>query len=150
MDAPTSYISPESYDRISVIKGPQTVQYANTGSAATVLFERQPEKLTSEKPYRGQASVLLGSYGRIDHNIEAAVGDEKKYIRLNANRSESNSYQDGDGNTVPSAWKKWNADVALGFTQMKTRGSKSRVGNLMVNRFMLDVQWMVLSLRVKV
>ncbi len=43
MDAPTSYISPESYDRISVIKGPQTVQYANTGSAATVLFERQPE-----------------------------------------------------------------------------------------------------------
>jgi iron complex outermembrane receptor protein len=50
MDAPTSYISPESYDRISVIKGPQTVQYANTGSAATVLFERQPEKLTSEKP----------------------------------------------------------------------------------------------------
>lgn len=89
MDAPTSYISPESYDRISVIKGPQTVQYANTGSAATVLFERQPEKLTSEKPYRGQASVLLGSYGRIDHNIEAAVGDEKKYIRLNANRSPS-------------------------------------------------------------
>lgn len=50
MDAPTSYISPESYDRISVIKGPQTVQYANTGSAATVLFERQPEKLTSENP----------------------------------------------------------------------------------------------------
>lgn len=38
MDAPTSYISPESYDRISVIKGPQTVQYANTGSAATVLL----------------------------------------------------------------------------------------------------------------
>jgi iron complex outermembrane receptor protein len=48
-----------------VIKGPQTVQYANTGSAATVIFERQPEKLTSEKPYRGQASVLLGSYGRL-------------------------------------------------------------------------------------
>ncbi|MFX6865423.1 TonB-dependent copper receptor, partial [Acinetobacter baumannii] len=75
MDAPTSYISPESYDRISVIKGPQTVQYANTGSAATVLFERQPEQLTTEKPYRGQASVLLGSFGRIDHNVEAAIGD---------------------------------------------------------------------------
>ena len=44
-------------------------------------------KLTSEKPYRGQASVLLGSFGRIDHNVEAAIGDEKKYIRLNANRS---------------------------------------------------------------
>ena len=116
MDSPTSYINPESYDRITVIKGPQTVLYATPGSAATVLFERQPEKLTSEKPYRGQASVLLGSYGRIDHNVEAAIGDEKKYIRLNANRSESNSYQDGDGKTVPSSWERWNADVALGWT----------------------------------
>ncbi|EPF6424069.1 TonB-dependent copper receptor [Acinetobacter baumannii] len=141
MDAPTSYISPESYDRISVIKGPQTVQYANTGSAATVLFERQPEKLTSEKPYRGQASVLLGSYGRIDHNVEAAIGDEKKYIRLNANRSESNSYQDGDGNTVPSAWKKWNADVALGFTPdenswVEITGGKSDGESLYAGRSM--------------
>ncbi len=117
MDSPTSYISPESYDRISVIKGPQTVQYANTGSAATVIFERGPEtELTAEKNYRGQASVLMGSYGRLDHNIEAAVGDEQKYIRLNTNRSVSNSYQDGNGNTVPSDWERWNADLALGWT----------------------------------
>ena len=116
MDAPTSYISPESYDQISVVKGPQTVQYANTGSAATVIFERKKPELTAEKPYQGQASVLMGSFGRLDHNIETALGDETKYIRLNANRSESNSYQDGDGNTVPSAWERWNADVALGWT----------------------------------
>ena len=116
MDAPTSYIQPESYDRISVIKGPQTVQYANTGSAATVIFERQKPQLSKDKNYLGQASVLIGSFGRLDHNIEAAVGDEKKYIRLNANRSESNRYQDGDGNTVPSAWERWNTDIALGWT----------------------------------
>lgn len=116
MDSPTSYISPESYDRISVIKGPQTVQYANTGSAATVIFERRPEQLNDEKNYRGQASVLMGSFGRLDQNIEAAVGDEQKYIRINSNRSVSNSYQDGNGATVPSDWKRWNADLALGWT----------------------------------
>ncbi len=116
MDAPTSYIQPESYDQISVVKGPQTVQYANTGSAATVIFERKKPELTAAKPYQGQASVLMGSFGRLDHNVETTLGDEKKYIRLNANRSESNSYQDGDGNTVPSAWERWNADVALGWT----------------------------------
>ena len=116
MDAPTSYIQPESYDQISVVKGPQTVQYANTGSAATVIFERKKPELTAAKPYQGQASVLIGSFGRLDHNVETTLGDEKKYIRLNANRSESNSYQDGDGNTVPSAWERWNADVALGWT----------------------------------
>ncbi|MGN0935443.1 TonB-dependent copper receptor [Acinetobacter amyesii] len=116
MDAPTSYISPESYDRISVIKGPQTVQYANTGSAATVLFERKPEQFDADKNYRGQASVMIGSYGRLDHNVEAAVGDEHKYVRLNASRSVADSYQDGDGNTVPSDWERWNTDLALGWT----------------------------------
>ncbi|QOW50949.1 MULTISPECIES: TonB-dependent copper receptor [unclassified Acinetobacter] len=116
MDSPTSYISPESYDRISVIKGPQTVQYANTGSAATVLFERKPEQLDADKNYRGQVSVMIGSYGRLDHNVEAAVGDEHKYVRLNASRSVADSYQDGDGNTVPSDWERWNTDLALGWT----------------------------------
>ena len=116
MDAPTSYIQPESFDQITVIKGPQTVQYANTGSAATVIFERKPEALSAEQPYRGQASVMVGSFGRLDHNLEAAVGDASKYLRLNANRSESNSYKDGDGHTVPSAWERWNTDLALGWT----------------------------------
>ena len=116
MDSPTSYISPESYDRISVIKGPQTVQYANTGSAATVIFERTPEQFDQDQNYRGQASVLMGSFGRLDHNVEVAAGDEQKYIRLNTNRSVSNSYQDGDGNTVPSDWERWNTDLAIGWT----------------------------------
>lgn len=116
MDSPTSYISPESFDRITLIKGPQTVQHANTGSAATVLFERDRPKIDQDKPYSGQASVVMGSYGRLDHNVEALVGNDLVYARLNANRSESDSYQDGDGNIVPSAWEKWNTDLTLGFT----------------------------------
>ncbi len=130
MDNPASYVSPESYDKITVVKGPQTVQYAHTGSAATVIFEREPEQLTSAKPYRGQASVMLGSYGRLDQNVEAAVGDETKYARLNANRSIADSYQDGAGNTVPSDWEKWNADLALDWTPnedtwVELKGGKS-------------------------
>ena len=130
MDNPASYVSPESYDKITVVKGPQTVQYAHTGSAATVIFEREPEQLTSAKPYRGQASVMLGSYGRLAQNVEAAVGDETKYARLNANRSIADSYQDGAGNTVPSDWEKWNADLALGWTPnedtwVELKGGKS-------------------------
>lgn len=130
MDNPASYISPESYDRITVVKGPQTVQYAHTGSAATVSFEREPEKLSADKPYRGQASVLMGSYGRLDHNVEAAIGDETKYARLNTSRSVSDSYKDGNGNSVPSNWEKWNADLAIGWTPnedtwVELKGGKS-------------------------
>ena len=115
MDAPTSYIQPESFDKITVIKGPQTVQYATPGSAATVIFQRQPENLSKEQPYRGQASVLMGSYGRLDHNIEAAIGDETKYARLNANRSVADDYKDGNDKSIHSNWERWNTDLALGW-----------------------------------
>lgn len=130
MDSPTSYINPESYDRITVIKGPQTVLYATPGSAATVLFEREPEQLSRDKPYRGQASVLIGSFGRLDHNIEAAVGDESKYARLNATRSVAGNYQDGNGKTVQSQWERWSTDLALGWkptqdTWLELRGGAS-------------------------
>ncbi|WP_288398237.1 TonB-dependent copper receptor [uncultured Acinetobacter sp.] len=130
MDSPTSYINPESYDRITVIKGPQTVLYATPGSAATVLFEREPEQLSADKPYRGQASVLIGSFGRLDHNIEAAVGDESKYARLNANRSVAGNYQDGNDKTVQSQWERWSTDLALGWkptqdTWLELRGGAS-------------------------
>lgn len=116
MDAPTSYISPETYDKITVVKGPETVLYPTTGSAATVSFERTPPKLSSEKPYQGTASVLVGSYGRLDQNFDGTLGDETKYLRLTTSRSTSNSYKDGDGNKVPSAWERWTADVAMGWT----------------------------------
>ena len=115
MDAPTSYIQPESFDKITVIKGPQTVQYATPGSAATVIFQRQPENLSKDQPYRGQASILMGSYGRLDHNIEAAIGDETKYARLNANRSVADDYKDGNDKSIHSNWERWNTDLALGW-----------------------------------
>lgn len=141
MDAPTSYINPESFDKISVIKGPQTVQYANTGSAATVIFEREPENLTSDKPYRGQASVMVGSFGRLDENLEAAVGDETKYLRVNTNRSTSDSYKDGSHHLIPSAWDRWNADIAVGWmpnpdTWFELSGGKSDGDALYAGRAM--------------
>lgn len=116
MDAPTAYISPESFDKITVIKGPQTVQYATPGSAATVLFDREAPTFDQDKPYQGEASVMIGSFGRIDHNVEAAVGNNTVYARLNANRSKSNDYQDGDGQTIHSNWERWGSDLALGWT----------------------------------
>nr|WP_241214499.1 TonB-dependent receptor plug domain-containing protein [Vibrio alfacsensis] len=46
MDPPTNYISPETYDQVTVIKGPQTVRYGPVGSAGTVLFEREHDGYT--------------------------------------------------------------------------------------------------------
>ena len=115
MDAPTSYISPETYDRLTVIKGPQTVQWGPGASAGTILFEREPEHF-GELGTRVNASLLVGSNGRFDKLLDAAAGGEQGYVRFVGNQSRSDDYKDGHGDTVPSKWDKWNGDVALGWT----------------------------------
>ncbi|QXH47269.1 TonB-dependent copper receptor [Pseudomonas xanthosomatis] len=115
MDAPTSYISPETYDRLTVIKGPQSVIWGPGGSAGTILFEREPEKF-GELGSRVNASLMAGSNGRFDKVLDAAAGNRLGYARFVGNQSHSDDYEDGNGNTVPSRWNKWNGDVALGWT----------------------------------
>lgn len=115
MDAPSSYISPETYDQLSVIKGPQTVLWGPGASAGTVLFERQPERF-GELGTRLHASLLTGSNGRFDKVLDASAGGEQGYLRFAGNQAQSDDYEDGGGDTVPSRWKKWNGDLAIGWT----------------------------------
>ena len=115
MDSPSSYISPDTYDKLTVIKGPQTVLWGPGASAATVLFEREPEQF-SEPDYRLNGSLLAASNGRFDRNLDAAAGNAQGYARLMANSSQADDYADGNGDTVPSRYDKWNSDVALGWT----------------------------------
>jgi iron complex outermembrane receptor protein len=115
MDAPTSYISPETYDRLTVIKGPQSVIWGPGGSAGTILFEREPERFGTLGS-RVNASLLAGSNGRFDKVLDAAAGNSQAYARFVGNQSRSDDYQDGNGDSVPSRWDKWNGDVTLGWT----------------------------------
>ncbi|WEL55030.1 TonB-dependent copper receptor [Pseudomonas kermanshahensis] len=115
MDAPTSYISPETYDRLTVIKGPQSVIWGPGGSAGTILFEREPEKFGTLGS-RVNASLLAGSNGRFDKVLGAAAGNSQAYARFVGNQSRSDDYHDGNDDTVPSRWDKWNGDVTLGWT----------------------------------
>lgn len=115
MDAPSSYISPENFDQLTVIKGPQTVLWGPGASAGTIRFDREPPRFT-EAGVLFDGSLVGGSFGRNDQTADLTVGNEKVYTRVTANHSHSQDYKDGDGNTVPSRWDKWNADVTLGFT----------------------------------
>lgn len=116
MDTPTSYINPESYDELTVVKGPQSVLHGPGASAATINFVRGPEQL-DEDGMRFDASATVGTYGRFDRRIDTAIGGNTGYLRVIANESEANDYQDGDGDTIHSEWDdRWNADVALGWT----------------------------------
>lgn len=115
MDAPTSYIAPESYDEVTVVKGPQTVLYGPGASAGTVLFKRVTPRFDTPG-MRFDGSVVGGSFGRNDQNVDIAAGTPQLYGRVTANHAHEQDYKDGNGRTVPSQWDKWNADAALGVT----------------------------------
>src|SRR5690554_3551753 len=115
MDNAMSYISPENWDALTVIKGPQTVLWGGGAAAGTVRFERDIPYFP-EPGLQARGSVLAGSNGRNDQVLDFAAGNESFYGRLTANRSDADDYEDGDGNGVPSAWLKWNADAAFGWT----------------------------------
>ncbi len=118
MDAPSSYISPESYDLLTLTKGPQTVLWGPGASAGTIRFEREHPKFNAPG-VKVNASGLTGSNGRWDGNVDASVGNEWGYLRLIGNTSRSHDYKDGSGYRVPSRWDKWNSDLALGWTPDK-------------------------------
>lgn len=115
MDAPSSYIAPETFDKLTVIKGPQSVIWGPGASAGTILFEREPEHF-SELGGRLDGSVLVGSNGRFDKVLDGALGGPQGYLRAVGNQSSADDYHDGNGDSVPSRWQKWNGDVALGWT----------------------------------
>ncbi|WP_028605051.1 TonB-dependent copper receptor [Ottowia thiooxydans] len=115
MDAPSSYISPQTFDQLTVIKGPQSVIWGPGASAGVVRFDRLPPSFTRPEA-RFSGSMLSATHGRNDQTATLEAGNTMVYLRGTANHSQSGDYYDGNGQRIPSAWNKWNADIALGFT----------------------------------
>ncbi len=115
MDAPTAYIFPEIYDKVTVVKGPQTVLYPGNGSAATIRFEKEPKKY-DKLGYDVHASGLIGSFGRHDEVIDASAGDKGYFVNFAASNSHSQDYKDGNGNKIYSQYTRHNEAVTFGLT----------------------------------
>lgn len=115
MDPPTAYIFPESYSKITVLKGPETVLYGGGNVAGTVLFERTTPRFDTSG-VRLNSSLLFGSYGRNDQLLDVTAGDSKAFVRIIRTRSHSDDYRDGDGNEVHSFYTRNSLTGILGFT----------------------------------
>jgi len=113
MDPPTAYVFPAAYDRIVVVKGPQSVTHGPGSSAATVRFEREPPRFDSAG-YRASGNVTAASFQRRDLAADLTLGTAAYYGRLTATRAESADFADGSGQEVHSAYERWSGSLALG------------------------------------
>lgn len=113
MDPPTAYITPQSYDSVTIIKGPQSVRFA--GSAATILFEREPLRF-SQPGYEGYLNATTASFGRLNTSAELIAGNESGYLRTNLSGATADNYEDGNGREINSHYQRWSGDVDLAWT----------------------------------
>lgn len=115
MDPPTAYVFPAAYDRVTIIKGPQTVLRGPGNSAGVVLFESEREPLASAG-IGGTATATAASFGRFDAAVGARGGTRELVARGAFTRTEGDDYEDGDGRRVHAAHERWSANAALGWT----------------------------------
>lgn len=114
MDPPTAYVYPEAYERIEVIKGPQSVRHG-ASAAGVVRFERE-DPVLDEPTRRAYLGATVGSFDRRDGTGEVLLGGERGYARLIGTWSSSSDYRDGSGERVHSRYERWSGSLVAGFT----------------------------------
>jgi iron complex outermembrane receptor protein len=115
MDPPTAYVFPESYDRVTVLKGPQTVSHGPGNSAGSVHFERDIKRF-KEADWKFNGSLMFGSFGRNDQVADLRGGNSMLYAQGVATRSDANDYKDGTGKSIHSLYTRWSQNFAIGAT----------------------------------
>ncbi len=117
MDPPASFANIEAYDRVTVLKGVQTLQYGGGGSGGTVLFERGAPQFAEGDNMQGKAAGSYASNGdRYSLFGDLSVGSQQGYIRGVASYAEAENYEDGNGDEVRTGFEDKGATVALGYT----------------------------------
>lgn len=113
MDPPTAYVFPETFDAVTVVKGPQTVAYGNGNAAGVVRFERDRLGMAPEKSIG--ASLMGGSWGRADAVATAKLVTDAMHLEGTLTHAESDDYKDGAGTKIHSSYERQSATFLAGF-----------------------------------
>ncbi len=105
MDPPASWTALETYEKVTVLKGVQSLIYGGGGSGGTVLFERDTRSLAQDKGVHGRVSAL-GSDNGISGDFlgDVVAAGDQAYVRAFAEQKNADNYEDGDGREVRSSF----------------------------------------------
>ena len=115
MDPPSTYVGIDSFDKVTVIKGHRSVVYGAGGSGGTLLFEHSRPEF-GDQTYT--ATVTAGYTGNSDLKslgADVAAGNDQGFIRLFGASKSSDNYDDGDGQTVASAFDSRTGGIIMGY-----------------------------------
>ena len=116
MDPPSSYASAETYDRMTVIKGVQSLVYGAGGPGGTVLFERIDPVFAAGETFKGEAGAGYVSNGKAKNGyVDLATGGDSGFARAIISAKKAENYKDGDGVEVRSGYDEKGAVLDLGY-----------------------------------
>lgn len=122
MDPPSSWAALETYEKVTVLKGVQSLLYGGGGSGGTVLFERDTRSLAEDKGVHGRVSAA-GSDNGVQYDVlgDVLAAGDKGYVRGFAEIKDADNYEDGDGNEVRSSYYHKQGGIVLGLTPNDSR-----------------------------
>ena len=131
MDPPTAYIHPNSFDKVVVTKGPQTVTQGMGLVSGSVQFIRKDPDF-SEKPYNINASLTAGSNDRRDGSLEAEFGGKYGYVRSKAKVAYADRMMDGS-KFDRDAWnvRFTQRNLTPWFSELELRYGESEIDHVM-------------------
>ena len=118
MDTPLTYIFAESYDRVSVVKGPQDVRYGAL-MAGGILFERGIQR-ASAPSFTGDASVLYGSFNRLDMTANVAARGQYGGLQILASDYAQDDYRAANKKHVHSQYDRQSLSIIGTLTPTQT------------------------------
>jgi len=118
MDPPSSYAAIESFDRIKIVRGYQSVLNGPGGpGGAVILSHDRPEFEGETLTATGTLSAGYDANG-VTRFVDgyALTGTKHGYVRVTGSAKDAENYEDGDGNTVRSSYSERQGGFTFGLT----------------------------------
>ncbi len=117
MDTSAAFADIDTADVVIVHRGYQSVQYGPGGSGGTIIVEHHAPTFPDGRNIKGRLDGAYESNG----NIWSMAGHfsaraDKIYFRLNGHFKDAESYQDGQGDVVNSAFTSYGGSAEIGYS----------------------------------
>lgn len=117
MDPTAAHIPIDDIEKIEIIKGPYALKYGVGFGGYINLITSKPEPFNTSR-FEVKTRMLKGfesNWNGQKEHITLKAGNNKIYFNATGSRMDYNNYKDGDGNLVPSKFKKYAWSGEIGF-----------------------------------
>lgn len=119
MDPAASHIDINDISRIEILKGPYALRYGPNFGAVLNLVTAKAKPFSK---FQVHARAIKGWESNWNGNKEHVTifgGNNTIYFALSGNNQDYGNYEDGNGNTVKSSFRKYNFSAELGIAPWK-------------------------------